>query len=79
MIKVGQLYREVDQRFDRHVRVHGFDLDGNRIVDSQTVPTKTGKVIIAAAAAAGPGERRYTFVDPKRFASKSGGYALVNE
>lgn len=79
MIEVGQIYREVDQRFDRRVRVHGFDLDGKQVVDNPAVPTKPGKVTIAAAAPAGPGIRRYTFADPKRFTGKSGGYALAIE
>lgn len=76
-IQLGQIYREVDPRCDRRVRVFGFDIDGVKEVSGGGVPTKPGKVTIAAAADAGPGVRRYTFADPKRFTGKSGGYSFV--
>ena len=62
-IKVGQVWREVDPRFTRHIRVEGFTADGRvRIVTTD----KTGRMSV----------RRST-CRLDRFNGRRGGYELV--
>lgn len=70
-LKIGQIWRENDKRFDREVEIIGFVPDVKKSVKIKTIkniclnanyPERLGKV---------------TFADAKRFNGKYSGYSFI--
>lgn len=67
-IKVGQIWKEVDPRFQRFVRIDGVG-HGRRGISIRTVEQKDGRWAEAPRS-------RLSYCDAERFRGKRSGYAL---